>query len=72
MTMVEVPDDELPIDIDLISVHSYENSVVISFVDKEGEHGAILTPSDAKSLARSLLNAVNVANTYDEEGDHVN
>ena len=63
--------DSLDIDVDVISVYTYEDQVVIAFIDKEGEHGAVMDSDGAEKLAESLVSAATMA----REGEgmmHVN
>ena len=72
MDVSEVSKDELAIDVDVISVYTYDGSVVVAFVDSSGEHGAVMEPDEAHALAESLMNAVSVAIVWSKEDINVN
>ena len=72
MDMTEHNDEQVPIDVDVVSVFSYQDQVIITFLDGTGEHGAIMETAQAKAFSDSILNAVEMANKHELEERYVN
>jgi len=72
MDMTEYESEQVPIDVDVVSVFSYQDQVIITFLDSTGEHGAIMEPPQAQALVDSINQAIAAANEHELEERHVN
>ena len=72
MEMTEHNNDQVPIDVDVVSVFSYQDQVIITFLDSTGEHGAIMETQQAQAFMDSIANAIEMAEKHELEERYVN
>ena len=59
-------EDELPMDVSIVSVYAYEGMVILAFIDEAGEHGAAMSTTQAREFASSIERAVHSLENGDD------